>query len=120
MYVVEGLSKTKIKEETGVSLQTLGKWSDFGDWDKKRAEHLENETDLVAILAKIKKKLAKELLAKLEKGEIDTQGLHVLNNLLRATSGKQYDDAPDKQAEKTGTGITQETADKLRDMILNG
>ncbi len=111
MYVVEGLSKTKIREETGVSLQTLGKWCDYGEWDKKRAEYVEQNASLSAKLTRLKHKIVDDALK-----DTDPQKIYALAMLIRSdknadSGGKQ---PPEKLDEKLSK---EETVKKILEVL---
>jgi transposase-like protein len=94
LYVNKGYTLSRVKNETGVSLTTLTKWKDAGDWEKRRKQYLQTNRSLKALLEEIKLKLAKGVLDKLEKNEIDTQAVYALSSLLRNTKQDKPGDSP--------------------------
>jgi len=57
LYVIDGLTLEQVAQETGISIQSLKRWSSKEDWFKRRREYRQDKQSLRATLTDLRNKM---------------------------------------------------------------
>ena len=66
LFIVEGLTLDQVAEKTGLSMQTVRRWSAEEDWVKKRAEYQAEREVFQVSLANLRTKMLEKALESLD------------------------------------------------------
>jgi transposase-like protein len=66
LYVIDGLTLEQVAAETGISIQTLKRWSSKEDWFKRRREYREDKQGLRASLTELRNKMLERAVTSLD------------------------------------------------------
>jgi len=98
-YVIDGLTLEQVAQETGISIQTLKRWSSKEDWFKRRREYRQDKQSLQATLTELRNKMLDRAIDTLDPQQIYT--VIALEKLLRSAGKKAGEpEIPDKPMTK--------------------
>jgi transposase len=99
LYVTKGLTLEQVATETGISIQSLKRWSSKEDWFKNRREYRNNDRGLRTNITELRNKMLEQVMKTL-----DPQGIYAviaLEKLLRGIGAKPGEpEIPDKPMTK--------------------
>jgi len=100
LFIIEGLALEQVAKETGISIQTLKKWSAKENWPEKRAQYRRDKKGLQGSLMDLRTKMLTQAI-----GSLDPQDVYALVALEKilapgTKTGKGPGEIPDEPMTK--------------------
>ena len=70
LYVINGLTLEQVAQETGISIQSLKRWSSKEDWFKRRREYQADKQGLRSSLTELRNKMLERAMSSLDPQDV--------------------------------------------------